>query len=289
LPSCPAPLTETLADSPLAVMVNGIMAKRKKPSAAGAHAPSAIFDSSGRTWLFGIHATLAALGNPQRRCHRLVVTTQARQHLGDQHHEAEVMERHDIDRLLPPGAVHQGIAVLVEPLTEVAIEDVCRDAAADDGTVVVILDQATDPHNIGAVLRSAAAFGAAAVIVPRRHAPDVTAVLAKAASGALEKVPLVRVTNLIRAMGELKEAGLWCVGLDAGAPDTLAGAALSGRVALVLGSEGAGLRRLTRETCDRLVRVPLTDAVESLNVSVAAAIALYELARERPSAAQGGI
>ena len=274
-------------------MLNGIMAKRKRPSATTAPSPSGASDSGGRTWLFGIHAVLAALGNPRRRCRRLVATTQGREHLDGtlrdvEIPDAEVMERRDIDRLLPPGAVHQGIAVLVEPLAELAVEDLCREVAADAEAVVVILDQATDPHNIGAVLRSAAAFGARAVIVPRRHAPEVTAVLAKAASGALETVPLVRVTNLVRAMSQLKEAGSWCVGLDAGATDTLAGAGLSGRVALVLGSEGAGLRRLTRETCDRLVRVPLTDAMESLNVSVAAAIALYELARERPSAAQRG-
>ena len=274
-------------------MLNGIMAKRKRASPTTAHTPPGTSDSKGRMWLFGVHAARAAMGNPRRRCRRLVVTAQGRQHLDGTLPDAplpdaEIMERGDIEGLLPPGAVHQGIAVLVDPLAEVAMEDVCRDVAADDDAVVVVLDQATDPHNVGAVLRSAAAFGARAVIVPRRHAPEVTAVLAKAASGALETVPLVRVTNLVRAMGALKEAGSWCVGLDAAASDTLAGAGLSGRVTLVLGSEGAGLRRLTGETCDRLVRVPLTDAVESLNLSVAAAIALYELARLGPLAAQRG-
>ncbi len=264
------------------------MAKRKHPSppaekraSRGGAAPG---DPQGH---YGVHAVLAALANPRRRCRRILVATPSGHDLaarvaaaaGAGRPRPEVRDRRDIEGLLPPGAVHQGVALLADPLPEPRLEAVCRDA--DDDAVVVILDQATDPRNVGAVLRSAAAFGAGAVVVQRRHAPETTGALAKAASGAVETVPLVRVTNLARAMGELKESGFWCVGLDAGAAQSIAEAGLSGKVALVLGSEGEGLRRLTRDTCDRLVRVPITGGVESLNLSNAAAIALYELARGR--------
>ena len=253
---------------------------RDRPSGAASGA-------GGPQWHYGVHAVLAALANPRRRCRRILVATRSGHDLearvaaaaGADRPPAEVRDRRDIERLLPPGAVHQGVALLADPLPEPRLEAVCRDAAQE--SVVVILDQATDPRNVGAVLRSAAAFGAVAVVVQRRHAPEITGALAKAASGAVETVPLVRVTNLARAMEDLKELGFWCVGLDAGAQHSIAEAGLSGRVALVLGSEGEGLRRLTREKCDRLVRVPITGAVESLNLSNAAAIALYELARGR--------
>jgi 23S rRNA (guanosine2251-2'-O)-methyltransferase len=244
----------------------------------------------GAPWIYGFHAVLAAIANPIRRCHRLVLTTHARDALGPRLAEAiaaadgrrpppEIAAREDIERLLPAGAVHQGIALLADPLPAVALEDIVERAQVLTQATLVILDQATDPHNVGAVLRSAAAFGGNAVIVPDRHAPDATGALAKAASGALETVSLVRVTNLARAMGLLKESGFWCVGLDPGAERTLAEARLSGKVALVLGAEGEGMRRLTRESCDLLVRIPIAAGIGSLNVSNAAAIALYELAR----------
>jgi 23S rRNA (guanosine2251-2'-O)-methyltransferase len=195
----------------------------------------------------------------------------------------EAAERTDLDALLPEGAVHQGVALLAGPLPDTTIEDLCRSAETVSRVVVVALDQANDPHNVGAVLRSAAAFGALAVVLPRDHAPPIGGTLAKAASGALERLPLVRVTNLARALDALKEAGFWCLGLDAQAPETLAEAAAKGRMAgktvLVLGSEGAGLRRLTRESCDFLARIPIAGAMESLNLSNAAAIALYEASR----------
>jgi 23S rRNA (guanosine2251-2'-O)-methyltransferase len=198
---------------------------------------------------------------------------------GGRRPQAELADRADLDQLLPPGAAHQGIALLADPLPGVALEEACELCAAEDAASIVVLDQATDPHNVGAVVRSAAAFGARAVVVPDRHAPEVTGALAKAASGAIETVPLVRVVNLARALEVLKKAGFWCVGLAAGAATTLAEAKLSGKIALVLGSEGEGLRRLTRESCDFLARIPIAPHAGSLNLSNAAAIALYELNR----------
>jgi 23S rRNA (guanosine2251-2'-O)-methyltransferase len=232
----------------------------------------------GTVWLYGTHAVLAALANPERRVRRLVATAEAARGLPAGGAPVETLARPEIDRLLPAGAVHQGIAAQVEPLPGWGIEDIGRAAGAS--AVVVVLDQVTDPHNVGAILRSAAAFGALAVVVPDRHAPEETGTLAKSASGALERMPLVRVTNLARALEILKADGFWIAGLAADGPVTLAGAKLTGKIALVLGAEGEGLRRLTRTHCDHLVRLPISGAVESLNVSNAAAIALYELARD---------
>ncbi|MCH7864545.1 MAG: 23S rRNA (guanosine(2251)-2'-O)-methyltransferase RlmB [Proteobacteria bacterium] len=242
-------------------------------------------------WIYGFHAVLAALANPERVCHRLLVNTtaaedlkaavaKARDSVSGRPQPASV-ERTEIEKALPPGAVHQGLALLTEPLPAVAIEDVIKASAHTDDATVVVLDQATDPRNVGAVMRSAAAFGAAAVIVQNRHAPPMTGALCKAASGAAEWVPMARAGNLARAIWTLKDAGFWCAGLDPAAERTLAQAGFSGRVALVLGAEGRGLRPLTRKTCDSLVRIPAAAGTESLNLSNAAAIALYELRRER--------
>lgn len=241
-------------------------------------------------WLYGQHAVTAALENPNRKIRRLAMTAEAEKNFSpvvDSARRArplpgiDVIERADLDRLLPPGAVHQGIGALCEPLPAPAIEDIAALAADRPDAVVMVLDQVTDPHNVGAIVRSAAAFGALAVVVPDRHAPEETGALAKAASGALERLPLVRVTNVVRALGQLKEAGFWVAGMAGEAQRTLASQKLSGRIALVMGAEGEGLRRLTREHCDYLVKLPMTGAVESLNVSNAAAVALYELVRER--------
>ena len=194
---------------------------------------------------------------------------------------AETVSKTEIDKHLPAGAVHQGIIAQVEPLPALHIDDLIALAQGQDNAIIVVLDQVTDPHNVGAILRSAAAFGALGVVVPDRHAPEETTALAKSASGALERMPLVRVTNLARALDELKDGGFWICGLAADGAVSLAEAKLTGKIALALGAEGDGLRRLTRETCDHLVRLPMVGNMESLNVSNAAAVALYEFVRLR--------
>ena len=242
-------------------------------------------DESGA--LGGRHAVEAALANPQRHIRRLLVTAPraaelaaAMAALPEQRRsalpQADPVERDDLDAMLPPGAVHQGLVALVAPLPEIAIETVAADAAAD---LVVVLDQVTDPHNVGAVLRSAAGFGAAAMILQDRHSPAANGTLAKAASGALDIVPVARVTNLSRAIGQLQEAGFWCVGLDDAATQPLAACGPWRRTALVLGAEDTGLRRLVGEQCDVLARLPTGPRLGALNVSAAAAIALYEIRR----------
>jgi 23S rRNA (guanosine2251-2'-O)-methyltransferase len=237
--------------------------------------------SGGGLWLYGTHPVLAALDNPHRLIRRLVATREVARDLAERlPATVEIMERPDLDRLLPAGAVHQGLVLQTEPLEPMSLDELMDGLEGRDSAVVLVLDQVTDPHNVGAVLRSAAAFGAVAVVVQDRHAPDESGVLAKSASGALERMPLLREVNLARALDRLKEGGFWCAGLAADGPVTLAQAKLSGRVALVLGSEGEGMRRLVRERCDAIVRLPITEAVESLNVSNAAAVALYELARD---------
>jgi 23S rRNA (guanosine2251-2'-O)-methyltransferase len=185
----------------------------------------------------------------------------------------EIVRPDAIAARLPPDAVHQGLYAEADPLRAPGL-----DAVAADG-VVLVLDQVTDPHNVGAILRSAAAFGARAVIVTARHSPEATGVLAKAASGALEHVPLVAVQNLARALATLKERAFQVVGLDSEAEGELADAALRAPLALVLGAEGRGLRQLTRESCDLVARIPLPGAIKSLNVSNAAALALYVATR----------
>ncbi|MBT4941266.1 MAG: 23S rRNA (guanosine(2251)-2'-O)-methyltransferase RlmB [Rhodospirillaceae bacterium] len=260
--------------------------KPRDPGPARIPSPQPSSNRDADSWLYGRHPVFAALDNPQRRVHRLLATAGAAksipaisEHRHGQDLKAEIVARHDLDNLLPEGAVHQGLALQVAPLEDSDIETICRNE--DDNAIVVILDQVTDPRNIGAIMRSATAFGAAAIIVPDKHTPEATAVLAKAASGALDRLPVARVTNLARAIGQLKEAGFWTVGLDAEASQTLAEAKLSGKLAIILGAEGKGLRRLTAEKCDFLVKIPIDAQADSLNVSAAAAITLYEIVRNR--------
>jgi 23S rRNA (guanosine2251-2'-O)-methyltransferase len=183
----------------------------------------------------------------------------------------------DLGRLVPPDAPHQGLVIEVDPLPEIWLGDLLEQGQADRRPLV-ILDQVTDPHNVGAVLRSAAAFDALGIVTQDRHAPPESGALARAASGALEIVPWVRVVNLARALGEIAEAGFWRIGLTGAANQTLAQAMGDARIALVLGAEGEGMRPNTEAHCDELARLPISPRVESLNISNAAAIALYAAA-----------
>ncbi len=236
-------------------------------------------------WLYGHYPVLAALANPDRKLERLLATRDvAERHAADfaaagLSAKPEILSREDLTQRLPAGAVHQGIAALVAPLEETQLEDVL--ARCGEHALVLALDQVTDPHNVGAILRSAAAFGVAGLVVTERHAPADTGVLAKAASGALEIVPLMRATNLARTLDQLKEAGFWLYGLDERGDAGIGGLDLAGRACIVLGAEGEGLRRLTAEKCDRLVTIPTEARLAALNVSNAAAIAAYEWARRR--------
>jgi 23S rRNA (guanosine2251-2'-O)-methyltransferase len=249
----------------------------REPSAAGGRRGRS---TGGRPWLWGRHAVLAALANEHRQIRRFLVARGEEASLpADLPIRPEIVEREVIARALPESAVHQGYALLAEPLPEPSLNDILTAAEGREHAIILALDQVTDPQNVGAIVRSAAALGALGVVMTDAHAPPSDGVLAKAASGALERIPLARVPNLVGAFDKLKAEGFWIAGLEAEAPKTLAEAGLSGRLLLVLGAEGAGLRRLTRERCDWLVRIPLSGAVESLNVSAAAACALYEIAR----------
>jgi 23S rRNA (guanosine2251-2'-O)-methyltransferase len=234
-------------------------------------------DDDAAVVLYGWHTVTAALTNPKRRIRRLLATENALRRLADEGIASsivpEVTRPDALAARLTPDAVHQGLIAEADPLPSPAIEDL---PAAG---IVLVLDQITDPHNVGAILRTAAAFAVGAVVTTARHSPEATGVLAKSASGALELVPIAIVQNLARALAALKDRGFLTVGLDSAAPDELAAIELRQPLALVLGAEGRGLRQLTGATCDRLARLDLPGEIKSLNVSNAAALALYIAAR----------
>jgi len=223
--------------------------------------------------LYGWHTVAAALANPQRRIRRLLVTENAARRLADDHIDTrvtpEIVRPNLIDQRLGPDAVHQGLLAEADPLPSPDI-----DALAQEG-IVLVLDQITDPHNVGAIMRSAAAFAVKAIVTTARHSPEATGVLAKSASGALELVPLVTVQNLARALAEMNDQGFLTVGLDSQGSESLGAATLRQPLALVLGAEGKGLRQLTRETCSVVARLDMPGEIKSLNVSNAAVLALY--------------
>ena len=228
--------------------------------------------------MWGVHAALAALANPARRVERVIATRNAAARLPEGV-DVQVLEPDAIDGMLPPGAVHQGLAVRASPLEPVSIEQAC---APVDGRSVLILDGVTDPQNVGAAFRSAVAFGARAVILQDRKSPPLTGVLAKAAAGAIELVPHVRVANLGRAAEELRALGYLTVSLEGEVDLELSEAFNDPRpVALVLGAEGKGVRPGVADACEKRARIPIASAMESLNVAAAAAVALYEAKRTR--------
>jgi 23S rRNA (guanosine2251-2'-O)-methyltransferase len=241
------------------------MSRRKKSHQHG---------TPGRPRFWGRHAVAAALDNPKRTVIRAWATRDAAEFMQfPTDVPVTLADVADLGRLVPADAPHQGVVVEVEPLGEAWLDEVL--GGATDKAVLLVLDQVTDPHNVGAILRSAAAFGAIAIVTQDRHSPPESGALAKAASGALEIVPWVRVVNLARALEEVAESEFWRIGLAGDTEMLLKDALGPSRVALVLGAEGAGLRTNTREHCDALARLPISGAVESLNVSNAAAVALY--------------
>jgi 23S rRNA (guanosine2251-2'-O)-methyltransferase len=230
--------------------------------------------TANRPRLWGKHAVAAALDNPERKVLRAWATRDTAAFMQFPRDVAVTLaEAPDLGRLVPNDAPHQGVVIEVDPLEEVWLDGILTDAP--ERAVLLVLDQVTDPHNVGAILRSAAAFGAIGIVTQDRHSPPESGVVAKAASGALERIPWARVVNLARALEEIGEAGFWRIGLTGDAGTELKEALGPPRVALVLGAEGPGMRPNTREHCDALARLPISDTVESLNVSNAAAVALY--------------
>ena len=225
-----------------------------------------------------MHASLAALANPRRRIERVIATRNAAQRL-PAGVEPHILDPDAIDGMLPPGAVHQGLAVRAFPIEPLEFEAAC---APPDGRSVLLLDGVTDPQNVGAAFRSAAAFGARAVVLQDRKSPPLTGVLAKAAAGAIELMPHVRVLNLTRAIETLRAFGYLTVALEGGVDLDIADALSDPRApALVLGAEGKGVRPGVAEACEKRARIPIAPAMESLNVAAAAAIALYEASQSR--------
>ena len=237
------------------------------------HRPST--GTAGRPRLWGRHAVTAALANPNRQVRKLWGTREALAPLALPSILPVVFaDVADLGRMVPADAPHQGLVAEVDPLEEIWLGDLLHEGR-DHGRPLIVLDQVTDPHNVGAILRSAAAFDALGIVTQDRHAPPESGTVARAASGALEAVPWVRVVNLARALEEIAEAGFWRIGLTGQATQTLGEAMGTQRIAIVLGAEGDGMRQNTEVHCDELARLPISAKVESLNVSNAAAIALY--------------
>ena len=256
---------------------SGGRSRAPEPRPAG---PRAKADPDNFVW--GRHPVLAALANPARAGKgRLFATPDRAAELerdgAAAGRDVEIVEGRELERMLPPGAAHQGLVFKVAPLEGVSLEELAEPAEG----VLVMLDQLTDPQNVGAIFRSALAFGARGIIVQERHSPALAGALAKASAGAIERLPCARVVNLSRALERLADAGWRAVGLDGSSDATLEQALDGSPTVLVMGSEGEGIRRLVAEHCDALARIPMPGGFESLNVSNAAAIALYEAARKR--------
>jgi 23S rRNA (guanosine2251-2'-O)-methyltransferase len=263
----------------------GAFAKGFKPRPHRAAPP----ETDGIPLIFGFHAVEAALANTKRTIRKAFMTENAAIKMGDALKARGItpvnVSPRDLDKRLGSDTVHQGALLEVDDIPEPTVEELARNA---NGKPLVILDHVTDPHNVGAILRSAAVFGVSGVMMTKRHSPPLGGVLAKAASGALELVPIVRVQNLARTLQELKEAGFTLIGLDDTATEPIEALTFTGPIALVLGAEGKGLRELTQTTCDKLVRISSDGPIASLNVSNAAAVALHSVAVARMKANANG-
>ncbi|GBD42409.1 23S rRNA (guanosine-2'-O-)-methyltransferase RlmB [bacterium HR39] len=259
-------------------------AKGRPAARGGRERPAGGRDPGGHHWYYGIHAVRAALQNPRRTCHLLLATKQALERLGRAVErpglEIRIVSPREVARVLPEGATHQGVALKVAPLPPVPLERIL--AIQGPRSLFLMLDQITDPRNMGAILRTAVAMGVNAVVVQERRSAELNGACARAAAGAVDMIPVVEVVNLTRALLRLKEAGYRVTGLDAEAPTPIEALADAPRRVLVFGSEGSGIRRLVGETCDELARITTDPRMESLNVSVAAGIALYVVRRVLP-------
>lgn len=228
--------------------------------------------------LYGRHAVLSALQNPLRKKIKLLCTKDVANEVAQ--YSPQITERKEIEKILPPDSVHQGLALICNELPSTSLEEIIDIANTKDSCHILILDQVTDPQNIGAIIRSATAFDTLALIVQDKNSPTETGSMAKASAGMIEHLPIVRVTNLSRAINQLKNAGFWTIGMDGYAKTTIGELKKGGKNAIIMGSEGRGMRRLVEENCDITVKLPMNSKVESLNVATAAAIVLYEINKE---------
>ena len=230
--------------------------------------------------IYGRHAVISALKNPKRRIQKLLITTDNRKEIESLGVPYTVVDKKEFDRILGDDAVHQGFALYCNRLESCDIADLIAMAEDKEKCHILILDQVTDPQNIGAIIRSCAAFSTLGLVMQDKNSPLESGAMDKAAAGTIEFVPIARVTNLSRAIESLKKAGFWVLGMDGYAKTTIDKINKSGKTAIVMGSEGKGMRRLVQENCDSSVKLPISPNVESLNVSTAAAITLYELSKE---------
>lgn len=239
--------------------------------------------ANGQIWLYGRHPVMAAIANPNRKINKVFCTQEnaeeAKKAIAASHRQTplSIIDRKELDKYLPRDAVHQGFAAQCFKLEDYTLDEICRQADNQPNCHILILDQVTDPQNIGAIIRSCVAFDTLALILQDKNSPQESGAMAKASAGMIEQLPICRVTNLSRAIKQLKDSGFWILGMDGYAQTYIDNINKTGKIALIMGSEGKGMRRLIEENCDATVKLPISPTVESLNVSTAAAIALYEV------------
>ena len=250
--------------------------KNKHPTPRTTNSNTCIF--------YGRHPVISAIANPQRNISTIFCTKENTAEIKNECAKArrdtniiKTIDKKEIEQMLPKDSVHQGFAAQVKPLPDYSIEEICDLAQSQDSCHILILDQVTDPQNIGAIIRSCVAFNTLALIVQDKNSPTENGSMAKASAGMIEHLPICRVTNLSRAIEQLKQAGFWTIGMDGYATTTINELKKGGKNAIIMGSEGKGMRRLVEESCDITVRLPISEKVESLNVSTATAIVLYEM------------